>query len=397
MSAQLSLEDLLTPKPRRIVDGAFDVHVATGDGVTLPVLAESKQEAEVEAATVAGVDADRCLAIPAREGSWVDDLMSAMEESTRRAEEDIQRLRALHAKILGCSVEELDARVAEQEAERRAAMPPKAKTVRRAAKAGKVDRSGDVPMTRLDDRQRELLSLVRVDGQVAVYTGEEHIPDWGALKRVMVALGGRWRTKKGFVFSDDVDLDEVIRLAQETGEILDPRSVGFFPTPDTLANLVAVIADIGPHVRRVLEPSAGKGALVRAVRHRCSFPEIHCVEMLPENVKALELEVNVTAVTQGDFLSMTPERLGLFDVVVMNPPFGGRSDIKHVTHAMRFLAPGGRLVAIMSAGVEFGQTKDVRKFRSLVEAHNGTIERCPDGSFLESGTGVRTVIVSMTA
>ena len=67
-----------------------------------------------------------------------------------------------------------------------------------------------------------------------------------------------------------------------------------------------------------------------------------------------------------------------------------------VTHAMRFLRPGGKLASIMSTGVEFREDRRTREFRELVRLHGGRIERLPSGTFRESGTDVETVLVVMT-
>jgi type I restriction-modification system DNA methylase subunit len=79
----------------------------------------------------------------------------------------------------------------------------------------------------------------------------------------------------------------------------------------------------------------------------------------------------------------------------MNPPFADQQDIRHVEHALRFLKPGGRLVAIMSAGVSFRQDRQATTFRELVEGCDGTIEPLPEGAFEASGTGVRAVLVTI--
>lgn len=256
----------------------------------------------------------------------------------------------------------------------------------------------ELPMRRLDERQRELLALIRVDGQRAIYTGGEHIPDWPALKVVMVALGGKWRTGSkaapgGFVFADDVDVYETIALAQRTGEILDPKLAGFFPTPADLAKQVAGQALIMPRMR-VLEPSAGVGAIAVAARDKLDGTgDVVCVEFLPDNAAALR-KLGF-AVTEGDFLALKPKALGEFDRVVMNPPFGNRADIHHIRHALKFLRPGGRLVAIASAGVKFRDDQLGRDFRAELALHNAVILDNPDGSFLESGTGVATVMISL--
>lgn len=334
--------------------------------------------------------------------SWFDALMSALDAEAQRAEESVQNLRAIHAQILGCSVDEFDAKVAEEKAKQkaeldaiRASRPPRPARKR----AGKATATAAAPVavepaapptSRLDDRQRELLSLVRADGNVARYTGTERIDDWDALKRVMTALGGKWRARKGFVFADDVDVAEAVRLALETGEVLDPIAAGFFPTPTALAARVVELAEVRAG-DAVLEPSAGRGAIARAARDAGGV--VKCVELLPDNAKALRAEG--FDVVEGDFLAMTPSDLGTFDRVAMNPPFGKRADIAHVRHALSFLRPGGRLVAIMSAGVAYRDDRLARDFRAIVEERGGEILDNPDGSFIESGTGVRTVTVTM--
>ena len=53
-------------------------------------------------------------------------------------------------------------------------------------------------------------------------------------------------------------------------------------------------------------------------------------------------------VLQGDFLECFG--LGRFDRIVMNPPFADGADIQHITHALRLLRPGGRIVALVPMG-----------------------------------------------
>ena len=334
------------------------------------------------------------------EPSLFDSLMEQLNTMNELAEANLRKMREIHAQVLGCPVEELDARVAAEEAEREAQIasaraertaPARSKRSARASRAATPSVEPSTPPTaRLDDRQRELLSFIRVEDNVAIFARDERIPDWDALKRVMIALGGKWRARKGFVFPDDVDAAEAVRLAIETGEVLDPVAAGFFPTPPDLARHVVRLAEIGSG-DLVLEPSAGRGAIARAARDAGGV--VGCVELLPDNARALHDDG--FRVFEGDFLSMTPTEIGRVDRVVMNPPFGKRADIAHVRHALSFLHRGGRLVAIMSAGVEFRDDALARDFRALVAGRGGRIERNPDGSFLASGTGVRTVTVVM--
>ena len=82
----------------------------------------------------------------------------------------------------------------------------------------------------------------------------------------------------------------------------------------------------------------------------------------------------------------------------MNPPFDLQRDIDHVHPAFKFLRPGGKLVAIMSAGTEFRENKKAVTFRKLVATHGGRFRDLPAGSFKDSGTGtnVNTVVLTMT-
>jgi 16S rRNA G1207 methylase RsmC len=77
----------------------------------------------------------------------------------------------------------------------------------------------------------------------------------------------------------------------------------------------------------------------------------------------------------------------------MNPPFCKGQDIAHITHALKFLKNGGRLVAVASAGVTFRQDRRYVEFRNLIASLGGTIEMLPDGAFKSSGTDVSTCII----
>ena len=159
-----------------------------------------------------------------------------------------------------------------------------------------------------------------------------------------------------------------------------------FPTPDALADELVTRADIHSG-HRVLEPSAGTGAIVRAIRRATHDVDVTAWEINAQVARA-------SGATHFDFL-LADEALR-FDRIVMNPPFADGADVVHVTRAFAMLAPGGKLVAVMSAGVEFRSDKRTKAFRALVATNGGTIERLPEDSFKQSGTNVRTVVVEMT-
>jgi predicted RNA methylase len=167
-----------------------------------------------------------------------------------------------------------------------------------------------------------------------------------------------------------------------------------FPTPADLAARVIEAADIRPG-DSVLEPSAGTGALIEAVDAMGLAGYCKAVEISRPLADGLAARFKGWTVNSGNFLDMQPDALDCFDKIVMNPPFANQQDIDHVIHALGFLKEGGKLVAIISAGVEFRQDKKAQGFRELVERMGGTIERLPDDSFKQSGTGVNTVLVEV--
>lgn len=201
--------------------------------------------------------------------------------------------------------------------------------------------------------------------------------------KVLDALGGKWnRSAKAHVFGEDCE--PLIEGAIESGSYAKPSDMGWFPTPPDLARRVVELAGVSLGML-VLEPSAGEGAIVREIE-RADGVAFWC-ELDPARAGKL----SGVQVLIGDFLGLLPEPT--YCRVVMNPPFAKRADIHHVLHARKFLKPGGRLVSIMSAGVAFRQDALTVAFREQCE----TIEALPDESFKESGTSVRTVVVTMGA
>lgn len=161
------------------------------------------------------------------------------------------------------------------------------------------------------------------------------------------------------------------------GGIVAVSAPDLFPTPPEVAARVAAALGLFPSCR-VMEPSAGTGALVRAIRN--AEPSAR--------ITAYEISHDLAHVHGGiaaDFLTIDPPQAGpQIDRVAMNPPFSGGADIQHVRHALRFLVPGGVLVAIVADGP--------RQAVAFADAED--LERLPSGTF--AGTGVRSRIIRYT-
>ena len=165
-----------------------------------------------------------------------------------------------------------------------------------------------------------------------------------------------------------------------------------FPTPPALAVRMVEEADIQAN-HRVLEPSAGTGTIVDAIRAAIQAAggqcDIEVVEINPTLAHRLTFHdaLGGNRVHPGDFLEQNGN-LGQFDRIVMNPPFENGADIKHIQHAMKMLKPGGRLVAICANGPRQQAT-----LKPLAENSGGWYEDLPAGTFASQGTNVNTALL----
>ena len=188
-------------------------------------------------------------------------------------------------------------------------------------------------------------------------------------------------------------LAEVERLSallpSQTRRTAEQNDFQQFSTPAAYAGLCAWVSGVGARAgsragHRVLEPSAGTGAL-------CTFAlaagaTVHANEL--SDRRADLLSVLLREAGQDHSQTLTRENADHLDailppsvradVVVMNPPFSmtaGRLGSRrvptvgtdHVLQALRRLDEGGRLVAVLSAGVHRGKPTH-RAFFEAVDA-----------------------------
>jgi hypothetical protein len=113
---------------------------------------------------------------------------------------------------------------------------------------------------------------------------------------------------------------------------------------------------------------------------------VDCVEIDYNLATVLTSRVpGANATSVRDFLDVDPAERDPYNRVVMNPPFSGGKDILHITHALRFLKPGGH-----------HRDEAAEKFRALVEERGGEFEPLPAGSFAPA-TDANTVVVVIPA
>jgi type I restriction-modification system DNA methylase subunit len=159
---------------------------------------------------------------------------------------------------------------------------------------------------------------------------------------------------------------------------------GYFPTPEAVRQMMIERARLDDQSLAILEPSAGSGAIADDLRARGFTVDCiehwHCLREI--------LTAKGHRLIHDDFMSFDG---GQYDRILMNPPFEKGQDRLHVCHAFNQLRSGGRLVAIMGAGVMF--RADYQAFRDHIDKHGGELVELGAGMFKESGTGVATVML----
>ena len=228
------------------------------------------------------------------------------------------------------------------------------------------------------------------------------------INEALTRLGGKWHggKVKGHLF--DHDPREDLKIMVQTGFLPPKNPLAFFPTPkeivtrmlqDAVFGLCQIdLADIA--TPRLLEPSAGRGAIAFAMREYAqachSQSVVECCEI--DEVFATFLRSEGLPVVFDNFLDYHPTDSGRYHAILMNPPFRLPGDpqayITHISHAWEMLVPSGLLVAIAPSGFTFHKDRQAQQFLALVEEY-GLWEALPAGTFAESGTAVNTVLLCM--
>lgn len=245
-------------------------------------------------------------------------------------------------------------------------------------------------MKKIDESVLAILSRVTIEGNnIKLTCGQLDRKMYLAVNEILEIMGGKWnRKEKVHIFQEDPT--EKLESVLLTGEILSPKKYGYFPTPPLVILEILKRAALQSGMT-VLEPSAGQGAIAEAAAIITGKKKVDCFELLPDNCAVLQAKGFL--VRQCDFLTVEPN--SIYDRVLMNPPFERQQDIEHVSHAFKFLKPGGRLVSIMASGVTYRENRKTVEFRNMIVEHNGSIELLPHDSFKISGTGINTCIVTI--
>lgn len=243
----------------------------------------------------------------------------------------------------------------------------------------------------LPDIIRTTLQTVKIIGNKVFLPSSLARADYQKIDAILQALGGKWSKKEKSHVFDEKDPEEEIACFLETGKLDKPNNFGFFPTPKELAQQLVDKLQLTER-DKVLEPEAGIGNLALLAADVVGVDNVTCYELQSKHCATLR-KLGFDPI-ESDFLSVTPTRR--FTAVVMNPPFEKQQDIDHVMHACKFLAPGGRLGAIMSASLLFRSNKKTVAFNEFLRSMGAVISENQPDAFKSSGTMARTVSITLT-
>lgn len=130
----------------------------------------------------------------------------------------------------------------------------------------------------------------------------------------------------------------------------------FYPTPRKLCGEMIGMID-WKDVYTILEPSAGKGNLVDAVKKYCEYGygkkitrshdgkriDVDCIE-IDENLRYV-LSGKQYRVVHDDFMTYNTQKR--YDLIIMNPPFSVGA--KHLLRAIEMQREGGQIVCLLNA------------------------------------------------
>lgn len=241
--------------------------------------------------------------------------------------------------------------------------------------------------------KEEVLQSCTVEGNVVKLPDEQLDRKlYQDVAKSLQMIGGKWKGGKvfGFVFEKDPS-DLLDKIANGEKKNL-KKEFQFFATPDSLAEKLVCLADLNQD-DYILEPSAGQGAIIKAINKACSVvPD--CYELMDVNRIVLEKKIfsgELKCKILGDDFLKSDKRL--YSKIIANPPFTKNQDIDHLKEMYKRLCLGGRLVCITSTSWLTGLQKKQVEFKKWLNDVGAEMIDIEKGSFKESGTLVGGKII----
>ena len=237
----------------------------------------------------------------------------------------------------------------------------------------------------------EVLQKCKVEGMVVKLPNTQlDRKEYLEVKKAIELIGGKWKGGKvqGFVFqSDPTDLLNQIANGEKRNL---KKEFQFFATPSKLTKKLVELAEL-KQGDTILEPSAGQGAIIKAINEVCDISP-DCFELMDVNRLILaKTDLNYSLIGE-DFLKSDNIK---YSKIIANPPFSKNQDIEHVYKMYEKLHKGGRIVSIMSKHWITSNNKKETNFRMFLNINDCEYQSVNAGEFKESGTNISSIIVEI--
>lgn len=208
-------------------------------------------------------------------------------------------------------------------------------------------------------------------------------------KKFMTQNHGKWKGGKSQYFEFPFSTANLLHKLKNGERPNFKKDFHYFPTPPGVIEQMCNLY-IPAHPMKILEPSAGQGAIVEGVNNFIQTSKPHewtVVEPHPLNaVKLSEMGLHPNIMTFEEF--QTNER---FEMIYANPPF--KHDTEHVKKMIDLLDKNGSMVVVLPSSFENKSKNKMILDRMEREFEYYSFIKVEDKAFKESGTNVSTVIL----
>jgi hypothetical protein len=252
-------------------------------------------------------------------------------------------------------------------------------------------------VTKMKEDAGQVLDPFEIIRRCEVSGNRVRLPDiqfnkkvYARVKKLFEDAGAGWEGNKTQAFVFPFNPDRIMEELRSGKEVNIQQDYQFFETPDAIADWLVELAGGIRSTDKVLEPSAGRGALVRAIHRSNPDVTVDCCEMMPENREFLRKLPNVNIV-EYDFTQYSCENK--YSKIIANPPFSNNQDVEHVYRMYNHLRVGGMLVSVIGTNWSFAQTRKSSDFRKWLEDRDAKVYDVPKGAFMQSGTTIATKVI----
>lgn len=245
-------------------------------------------------------------------------------------------------------------------------------------------------MVKISEETLNIISKSVIIGNKLYLHEELERKQYVAVNKILESIGLKWNRMEACHISEH-DIGELISSIITSGEWVDEKKLNqFYETPD---NVINIMLKILPDLKydRILEPSAGNGAILKKLSHKFPKSLIDYCEISKERMLQCKSLMLPNCLPVGsNFLNFVPA--SKYNLIVMNPPFSRQQDIDHISHAINYcLKKGGILISVVPEGTFFRSNQKTVNFWNLVDKCSDHETRSlPEKAFKKSGTLVNT-------